>query len=89
MEDQESFLIQNAGLILLWPFLSRLFDKLNLLEKGEFVDDDSHQKAILLTEYLVTGKMEFEESFLALNKIICGAPLDMFVDINIPFEKFD
>lgn len=89
LEDQESFLIQNAGLILLWPFLSRLFDKLNLLEKGVFVDDDSHQKAILLTEYLVTGKMEFEESFLALNKIICGAPLDMFVDINIPFEKFE
>jgi len=89
LSDDESFLVENAGLILLWPFLSRLFDKLNLLENGAFVDDESHQKAILLSEYLVTGKTVFEESFLALNKIICGAPLDMFVDINIPLEKFE
>jgi hypothetical protein len=89
LADDESFLVENAGLILLWPFLSRLFDKLNLLENGAFTDDESHQKAILLSQYLVTGKTVFEESFLALNKIICGASLDMFVDINIPLEQFE
>jgi hypothetical protein len=59
------------------------------LENGAFTDDESHQKAILLSQYLVTGKTVFEESFLALNKIICGASLDMFVDINIPLEQFE
>ncbi len=88
-EDSESILVQNSGLIILWPFLSRLFDKLNLLDKKNFIDTDAQQKAILLTEYLVTGKTEFQESFLLLNKIICGAEPDMFVDVNIPLEKFE
>ena len=73
----------------MWPFLSRLFDKLNLLDKKNFIDTDAQQKAILLTEYLVTGKTEFQESFLLLNKIICGAEPDMFVDVNITLEKFE
>ena len=88
-EDSESILVQNSGLVILWPFLSRLFDKLNLLDKKNFIDTDAQQKAILLTEYLVTGKTEFQESFLLLNKIICGAEPDMFVDVNIKLEKFE
>ncbi len=89
LDGIESLLVENAGLVLLWPFLSRLFDKLNLLEKGDFLDEESQQKAILLSEYLVIGKTEFQESFLALNKIICGASPDMFVDISLPLEKFE
>ena len=89
LDGVESLLVENAGLVLLWPFLSRLFDKLNLMEKRDFVDNESQQKAILLTEYLVSGKTEFQESFLTLNKIICGAAPDMFVDINLPLEKFE
>ena len=88
-EGLESLLVENAGLVLLWPFLSRLFDKLNLLENGSFIDNESQQKAILLSEYLVIGKTEFQESFLSLNKIICGAPPDMFVDINLTLQKFE
>jgi hypothetical protein len=89
LDGVESLLVENAGLVLLWPFLSRLFDKLNLMEKRDFVDNESQQKAILLTEYLVSGKTEFQESFLTLNKIICGAAPDMFVDIDLPLEKFE
>ena len=59
------------------------------MEKREFVDNESQQKAILLSEFLVTGKTEFQESSLSLNKIICGAPLEMFVDIDLSLEKFE
>ena len=89
LDDSESIFIQNAGLVLLWPFLSRLFDKLNLLDDKDFIDNVSQQKAVLLTEYLVTGKTDFQESFLTLNKLICGAPQDMFVDVNIFLEQFE
>ena len=33
LDNSESLFVENAGLVLLWPFLSRLFDKLNLMEK--------------------------------------------------------
>ena len=81
--------IKNAGLILLWPFLSRLFDKLNLLEDKNFIDETAQQKAILLTEYLVTDNTDFQESSLALNKLICGAPIDTYIDVNLSLEPFE
>lgn len=89
LDETGSLFIQNAGLILLWPFISRLFDKLNLLEEKDFVDENAQQKAILLTQYLVTGNTDFQESSLALNKLICGAPLETYVDVDITIEKFE
>ena len=89
LNDNDSLFIKNAGLIILWPFLNRLFEKLNLLKEKYFLDDQAHQKAILLTEYLVTGNINFDETNLILNKLICGASLNMFVDVTIPLEKFD
>tara|TARA_B100001059_G_scaffold100683_1_gene100431 strand:+ start:89469 stop:95588 length:6120 start_codon:yes stop_codon:yes gene_type:complete len=89
LDKTGSLFIENAGLILLWPFLSRLFDKLNLLEDKNFVDETAQQKAILLTEYLVTGNTDFQESSLALNKLICGAPLETYVDVNLSIEAFE
>ena len=89
LDETGSLFIQNAGLILLWPFISRLFDKLNLLEEKDFVDENAQQKAILLTQYLVTGNTDFQESSLALNKLICGAPIETYVDVDITIEKFE
>ena len=73
----------------MWPFLSRLFDKLNLLEDNDFVDESAKQKAILLTQYLVTGNTDFQESNLALNKLICGAPIEAFVDVDLSIDQFE
>ena len=89
LDKKGSLFIENAGLILLWPFLSRLFDKLNLLENKNFVDETAQQKAILLTEYLVTGNTDFQESSLALNKLICGVPIETYVDVNLSIEPFE
>ena len=89
LDKTGSLFIQNAGLIILWPFLSRLFDKLNLLEDNDFVDESAQQKAILLTQYLVTGNTDFQESNLALNKLICGAPIEAFVDVDLSIDQFE
>ena len=82
-ESEESIYINNAGLILVWPFLSTLFNKLELLDGNAFIDDYSLQKAILLTQYVIFEGDENEETNLVLNKLLCGVSPDFFVDVEI------
>ena len=82
-ESEGSIYINNAGLILVWPFLSTLFNKLELLAGNTFVDDYNLQKAILLTQYVIFEGDETEETNLVLNKLLCGVPPDFFVDTEI------
>jgi hypothetical protein len=83
----ESIYIANAGLILLWPFLGRFFRRLNLVGAKEFIDESSRMRAILLIQYLVTGKKEAPEYELALNKLLCGAEMDLEVDMEIEITE--
>lgn len=83
----ESIYIANAGLILLWPFLGRYFRRLNLVGAKEFNDEASRMRAILLIQYLVTGKKEAPEYELALNKLLCGANMDMEIDMEIDITE--
>ncbi|MGZ8250583.1 contractile injection system tape measure protein, partial [Methylomagnum sp.] len=69
----ESFYVDNAGVVLLWPFLSRYFQMLGLLEQNQFRDDDARSRAAYLLQYLATGAMDAPEPVLLLNKILCGA----------------
>jgi hypothetical protein len=83
----ESIYIANAGLILLWPFLGRFFRRLNLVGAKEFIDENSRMRAILLIQYLVTGKKDAPEYELALNKLLCGAEMDMEIDMEIEITE--
>ena len=85
--ETDSIVIQNAGLIILWPFFFRLFDKCGFIIDKEFKDEESLQKGILLTQYLVTGSTEFNENELVLNKILCGAPQFMNVDVTLEVDE--
>lgn len=69
--NKNSF-IDNAGLIILHPFFKALFEKSGLYENDSWKTEVSVQKAVLLTQYLVTGKDEIQENELLLNKILCG-----------------
>ena len=75
--------VQNGGLVILWPYLGRLFTRLGLSDGKTFPGEEEQSRAIRLTEYLVTGMTEMEEHQLALNKLICGAPLDFQVPASI------
>ena len=88
-DENDNLYVDNAGLVILWPFLFQLFNKLNLVSKKEFKDDDSLQKAIILTQYLCTGRDEIKENDLILNKLICGAPLNQYVNLEIRLEAFE
>ena len=74
--ENEAIYIDNAGLILLHPFLQTLFEHLGLTIENKWIDKISQQKAVLISEFLVTGVNKFEEFNLMLNKILCGIDLE-------------
>lgn len=68
----DSLYVNNAGLLLLHPFLPEMFRRLALLKDGQWRDDTSQHTAVRVLEWLATGKEAAPEFNLTLNKIICG-----------------
>lgn len=79
--------IQNAGLVLLWPFLSRFFENLELLNDKAFVDERAAEKACLMLQYLPEGQAEnIFEAHLPLNKVLCGIELEQPVNTQVSID---
>jgi hypothetical protein len=70
--EQESIYINNAGIIILHPFLPELFEELQLMDKNEWTDEDASARAAMILEFLASGSKEFPEFRIPLNKILCG-----------------
>ena len=70
---EEGLTVINAGLVILWPFLTRFFERLNLLDGESFADSAARDRAIDLLHFAASGDTDPQEYQLALNKIICGA----------------
>jgi len=66
--------LENAGQVLLWPYLERYFASLDMLCDGEFVDVGTANRAALLIEGLVREASGLQEQGLSLNKVLCGLP---------------
>lgn len=72
--DETDFIsIENAGLVILWPFLQRFFNNLELLEERIFANEATQHKAACVLQYLATEEEdEIFEGLLSLNKVLCG-----------------
>lgn len=68
--------ISNAGTVIFWPYLGKLFKTLSLIENNQFISQAHQQKAIYLLGYLVSGQTNLFEHQLLLNKILCDWPID-------------
>ena len=79
--------ISNAGLILFWPFLTRLFERLSLVKDGAFINRESMNRAVYIIQYLVYNEIDFPEYKLVLNKLLVGMPtqehLVPFITISV------
>lgn len=65
--------LNNAGLVLLWPFLQRFFENTGLYNEEGFVDARAAERAVWLLQYIVLGdEKELFEPQLPLNKILTG-----------------
>ncbi len=75
VDENEGIYIQNAGLVIVAPYLSMLFKKLGLVQDNQITDI---ARAIALMSYIVSDNEEYEEFETVLNKILAG------VDIEVP-----
>jgi hypothetical protein len=76
LSDQDSIYIHNAGLVILHPFLSTYFNRLNMVKDGDFINSEFRHRAVHLLQYLAFGTEKNEEHELVLNKILCNIPID-------------
>ncbi|CAM1362691.1 conserved hypothetical protein [Tenacibaculum litopenaei] len=67
--------VENAGMVLLGPYIPMLFERMGLLENRVFKDYQSQQKGMYALQYAVHGTNSPEEQELLLNKLVCGVPL--------------
>ena len=79
--------IKNAGIVIVWPYLDRFFQMLEMTEKGAFKTEGDAIRATHLIQYLVTGSNETPEHELLLNKILCGINLATPVPLQIELTE--
>ena len=80
--------INNAGLVLLHPFLPFLFDNLALTKDNQWLNDQSQATAVLIMQHLISAELDFPEYEIPLNKILCSYPLLQSLPNNIEIDDF-
>jgi hypothetical protein len=86
MLPEDVVYVNNAGIIILHPFLEALFRELGLLtDKHQFISGESRHKAAVILNYLFEKKDEYRDWEMTLNKILCSiSPDDAFpADIRL------
>ncbi|GAB5417888.1 MAG: hypothetical protein Crog4KO_23640 [Crocinitomicaceae bacterium] len=79
-EDLNGIYVENAGIIILWPFFRQLFGMLDMIEDDAFVSIAAKIRGIHLLQYMCTGETSHPEHELILNKILCGVPTNLPID---------
>lgn len=72
-DAREGIYIENAGLILLHPFLPRCFGALGIAAEDQLLQPE---RALCLLHFLTTGQLIAPEYELILPKILCNVPLE-------------
>lgn len=71
--ESEKLYVRNAGMVLLWPFLERYFEKNGLLTESKFINKQAQEQAAWLLQQLVLAPhSELFEPHIALNKVMVG-----------------
>lgn len=70
--EPEFVYVNNAGMVILHPFLPHLFKSLGLLTDEGWKNIEAQHRAAYILQFLVTGSDRQPEFELPLNKLICG-----------------
>lgn len=76
-EERAGIYIENAGLVLLHPFLPQFFEALKIADEDALIQPD---RALCLLHFLTTGQRIAPEYELVLPKILCNIPLETPVE---------
>ena len=85
---QETY-IDNAGLVLLWPFLATFFNRMALIADTQFLNQPAQQRAVGLLQLLAGGETTFPEYMLPLNKVLCGMKVEAVYAPDVPLGVDD
>ena len=80
--DAEEIYVDNAGLVILWPFLERFFMRLGMVEEQAFKDAAAMHRAVGLLQHVATGEQPKAEYLVPLNKVLCGMAPEEVVDFG-------
>ncbi len=83
------YYVDNAGLILIHPFIQQLFKNCDLLKEGNQIKNI--EKAVHLLHYVATKQEQQPESEMLFEKFICGVsfqtPINRFVELSGELKK--
>lgn len=71
--------IDFAGIVILRPLIKPLFENRELLNENDFKGISERLRALQLLNYIASGLTNLEEHHMALNKVLCGIPIDEMV----------
>lgn len=80
-QDDGAISVQNAGLVLLHPFLKPFFSEIQLVDERDRLKRSARQAAVQILHFLATSNREFFEANLVFEKFLCG------VSLSTPMEK--
>jgi hypothetical protein len=75
--------VQNAGLVIVVPFLPRFFDSSGLLVDGRFRDAQAAARGVAILQHIVGIPASMANVELALNKLLCGLSALAHIDPSI------
>lgn len=79
-DDTDTYYISNAGLVIAYPFIETLLQRVGLIDVQAPFSVDNQRKASVMLQQLVTESPVTEEAEVTLNKILCGLQPESFVD---------
>lgn len=80
IDAMEGIYIDNAGVVLLHPFLPLFFETVGIAANDKILQPE---RALCLLHYVVTGQTVAPEYELMLLKILCGIDLDAIVESDV------
>ncbi|MTV36313.1 contractile injection system tape measure protein [Duganella radicis] len=66
--------LRNAGLVIIAPYIERLFALLDITKDGVFVSEETRQRGVHILQFAITAEETTPEYLLVLNKLLCGIP---------------
>jgi len=78
-KENDQIGVQNAGLILLHPFLKQFFTTTGIIGKPGVLTQGNFDLAVQSLHFLATGNENAFEGSLIMEKFLCGVPLKMTV----------
>lgn len=85
-EVSNDYQVQNAGLVLIHPFIANLFKHCNLMDPKTNTLTDP-ETGIHLLHYIATGKTNQPESAMLFEKYLCNIPLHQSINRHIKLTR--